>query len=78
MVFTEYNADMPGKRASNKRQFTAAFPVDELRAIDEAARSAGITRTDFLRRAASLLLAKMKESGEAEAYRPEASCRVEG
>lgn len=43
---------MPGQRATNKRQFTAAFTKEELAAIDAAAARLGVTRTEFLRRAA--------------------------
>lgn len=56
--YTDYNVGMPGQRAANKKQFTAAFTVDELKSIDEAAKREGITRTEFLRRAAHLLLNK--------------------
>ena len=43
---------MPGQRASNKKQFTAAFTKEELAKIDEMANKMGISRTEFLRRAA--------------------------
>lgn len=43
---------MPGQRATNKKQFTAAFTKEELAAIDSAAVRLGLTRTEFLRRAA--------------------------
>lgn len=43
---------MPGQRATDKKQFTAAFKKDELAAIDAAAARQGLTRTEFLRRAA--------------------------
>ncbi len=43
---------MPGQRATNKKQFTAAFTKEELAAIDDAASRLGVTRTEFLRRAA--------------------------
>ena len=47
-----YSPVMPGQRATNKKQFTAAFTKDELAAIDAAAARLGVTRTEFLRRAA--------------------------
>ena len=62
MGYTDYNVGMPGQRAANKKQFTAAFTVDELKSIDEAAKREGITRTEFLRRAAQLLLDKTDEA----------------
>lgn len=43
---------MPNQRATNKKQFTAAFDKAELAAIDNEARKLGITRTEFLRMAA--------------------------
>jgi hypothetical protein len=43
---------MPGQRATDKRQFTAAFKKEELAAIDSMAARLGLTRTEFLRRAA--------------------------
>ena len=43
---------MPGQRASDKKQFTAAFKKEELDAIDYVASRLGLTRTEFLRRAA--------------------------
>jgi len=43
---------MPGQRATDKKQFTAAFKKAELAAIDAAAARLGLTRTEFLRRAA--------------------------
>lgn len=52
MGYTCYYVGMPGQRATNKKQFTAAFTKDELAAIDAAAARLGITRTEFLRRAA--------------------------
>ncbi len=44
---------MPNKRADNKKQFTAAFRREELDRIDALAQKLGITRTEFLRRAAA-------------------------
>lgn len=44
---------MPNKRADNKKQFTAAFRREELARIDALAQKLGITRTEFLRRAAA-------------------------
>lgn len=49
---TCYDVDMPNQRATNKKQFTAAFDKAELAAIDNEARKLGITRTEFLRMAA--------------------------
>ncbi len=50
--YTSYDTHMPSQRASNKKQFTAAFTKDELAQIDKMAKELGITRTEFLRRAA--------------------------
>lgn len=55
---------MPGQRATNKRQFTAAFTKDELAAIDAAAARLGVTRTEFLRRAAMRQVQKEAQMGE--------------
>ncbi len=55
---------MPGQRATNKRQFTAAFTKDELAAIDAAAAKLGVTRTEFLRRAAMREVKKEAQMGE--------------
>ena len=50
--YTCYYMGMPGQRATDKKQFTAAFKKEELAAIDAAAARLGLTRTEFLRRAA--------------------------
>lgn len=50
--YTCYIVVMPGQRATDKKQFTAAFKKAELAAIDAAAARLGLTRTEFLRRAA--------------------------
>ena len=57
---------MPGQRATNKRQFTAAFTKDELAAIDAAAERLSLTRTEFLRRAAmyQVKLEQLKKKNE--------------
>lgn len=52
MYPTCYDVVMPNQRATNKKQFTAAFDKAELAAIDNEARKLGITRTEFLRMAA--------------------------
>ncbi len=52
MYPTCYDVGMPNQRATNKKQFTAAFDKAELAAIDNEARKLGITRTEFLRMAA--------------------------
>lgn len=53
---------MPGVRATDKKQFTAAFKKDELEKIDAEARRMGITRTEFLRRAAAQFLKEWEDS----------------
>jgi len=55
---------MPGQRATNKKQFTAAFTRDELNAIDAAAARQGITRTEFLRRAAMLQVRQFVQTAQ--------------
>ncbi len=54
---------MPGQRATNKKQFTAAFTREELSAIDAEAARLGISRTEFLRRAA---MAQVKQLAQAK------------
>lgn len=49
---------MPGVRATNKKQFTAAFQRSELDDIDKLAKKLGFTRTELLRRAAADFVAK--------------------
>lgn len=43
---------MPNHRAANKKQFGITLKKDEVDRIDAAARAAGLTRTEFMRRAA--------------------------
>lgn len=57
---------MPGQRATDKKQFTAAFKKDELNAIDAIAARLGLTRTEFLRRAAMREVALEKQKKEAK------------
>lgn len=57
---------MPGVRATDKKQFTAAFKKDELEKIDAEARKMGITRTEFLRRAAAQFLKEWKDNKESK------------
>lgn len=57
---------MPGQRATDKKQFTAAFKKDELNAIDTVAARLGLTRTEFLRRAAMREVALEKQKKEAK------------
>ncbi len=49
---------MPNQRASNKRQFGVTLTVEELKAIDEAAKKMQVTRTEFIRLASLKLLQK--------------------
>lgn len=56
-----YDVGMPNQRATNKKQFTAAFDKAELAAIDNEARKLGITRTEFLRMAAMKEVRRMLE-----------------
>lgn len=48
---------MPNQRAANKKQFGITLTKEEIDRIDEAARAAGLTRTEFMRRAALAALA---------------------
>lgn len=48
---------MPNQRAANKKQFGITLTKEEIDRIDEAAKAAGLTRTEFMRRAALAALA---------------------
>ena len=41
---------MPNQRAANKRQFGITLTKEEVAKIDAAAKKAGVTRTEFIRR----------------------------
>ena len=47
---------MPNQRAANKQQFGITFNKEDLAAIDAAAKAEGITRTEFILRAAKKYL----------------------
>lgn len=49
---------MPNQRAANKKQFGITLTKEEIDRIDAAAAAAGMTRTEFMRRAALAALAK--------------------
>lgn len=55
---------MPNKRADDKKQFTAAFRKEELARIDALAQKLGITRTEFLRKAAEEALRNWNDNNK--------------
>lgn len=59
-----YSTVMPNKRADDKKQFTAAFRKEELARIDAFAQKLGITRTEFLRKAAEEALRNWNDNNK--------------
>lgn len=49
---------MPNQRAANKKQFGITLTKEEIAKIDAAAKAAGLTRTEFMRRAALAMVVK--------------------
>lgn len=57
-----YIVVMPNQRAVNKKQFGITLTKEEVARIDAAAQSAGMTRTEFMRKAAMAAIEAEKDN----------------